>query len=302
MGCRQGRRIRVDGQEGSGMRTRVLGISAGRKDGNTDYVVKEALKAAESCTGCETSFVNISEMRILGCVACHLCFGHEKGWGIRDAICYAHRDDLGGLARSLMEADGVVLGSPVYVFGIPSKLRALMERTSAFTANSMNEAAGLLRYKPLGAIVVAAGRRAGQDSAASEIFSWALCMGMAIVPAFPTENGLPAASIHCGSADCVEAQWYLGKEAVRKESSLMSFPLGAISALKSCQNLGRAVASYAAIMKAGLEALGREGFEPPRAARFRSFPAAPKEGSYLDHLVHEGLVALTGRHREKEGP
>lgn len=288
-------------RKGAGIGTKVLGISAGRRDGNTDYLVKEALKAAQQCTGCETSFLNISEMNIQGCIACHLCFGHEKGWGIRDGVCYAHDDDLGPLARSLMDTDGVILGSPVYVFGIPSKLRALMERTSAFTANSMNEAAGRLRYKPLGAIVVAAGRRAGQDSVASEIFSWALCMGMAVVPAFPTGNGLPAASIHCGSADCVEAQWYLGKEAVRKENSLMPLPLGAISALKSCQNVGRGVASYAALIKAGLEALGRDGYEPPMAARFRSFPGEAKKGSYVEHLVHEGLVTLTKKHRDGEG-
>lgn len=282
------------------MRTKILGISAGRKDGNTDYLVKEALKAAEECTGCETSFVNISEMKIQGCIACHLCFGHEKGWGIRDALCYAHDDDLGTLARFIMDADGLILGSPVYVFGIPSKLRAFMERTSAFTANSMNEAAGRLRNKALGAIVVAAGRRAGQDPAASEIYHWALCMGMAVVPAFPTENGLPAASIHCGSADCVEAKWYLGKDAVRKESSVMPFPLGAISALKSCQNLGRGVASYAALLKAGLDALGGDKFQPPRAARFRSFPGPVKKGSYVEHLVQEGLMTLTGGQRDRE--
>ena len=283
------------------MGTKILGISAGRSDGNTDYLVKEALRAAQACTGCETSFVNIFEMKIEGCIACHLCFGHEKGWGIRDSVCYAHNDDLEPLARSLMAADGVILGSPVYVFGIPSKLRAVMERTSAFTATSMNEAAGRLMYKPLGVIVVAAGRRAGQDSAASEIFHWALCMGMAIVPAFPTGNGLPAASIHCGSADCVEARWYLGKDAVRKESSLMPLPLGAITALKSCQNLGRGVASYAALLKAGLEALGGDGLEPPRTARFRSFPGAVKKGSYVEHLVQEGLVTLKAGRRDGEG-
>ena len=116
-------------------------------------------------------------------------------------MCYAHNDDFESIAASMMEADGILIGSPVYVLGVPSKLRALMERTGGFTANSMNEASGKLRFKAFGAIVVAAGRRAGQDQTATELFNWAFCMGMSIIPAFPTANGLPAASIHIGSAD-----------------------------------------------------------------------------------------------------
>lgn len=113
---------------------------------------------------------NITDKKIKESLACHQCFGHEKGCGLRDGLCYAHENDLQSIASLLMDSDGIIMGSPVYVLGIPSKLRAIMERTSEFTANSMNEASGRLQYKTLGAVVVAAGRRAGQDQAATEIY------------------------------------------------------------------------------------------------------------------------------------
>ncbi len=274
------------------MKIKLLGISAGRKEGNTDYLVKEALKAGQAMNGFdfEITCLTLSNKKIRGCVACHKCFGFEKGWGIRDRMCYAHEDDFESIVESIVTADGIIIGSPVYVFGVPSKLRAMMERTGGFTANSMNEAAGKLRYKSFGAIGVAAGRRAGQDQTAAELFNWAFCMGMTIVPAFPTENGLPAASIHFGSADCVESNWFLGKEAVRKENAVMSYPLGAISGLKSVQNIGRSVASHAAVFKYGMDVLSKGEFVVPDIARFRRFPGSLKEGSYIEHLVKKGLV------------
>jgi len=278
------------------MRVKILGISAGRKNGNTDYLVKESLKGAEDLEIGKGSFLNLSNKKINGCIACHKCFGHEKGWGVRDRICYAHDDDLEPIIKAILEVEGIIMGAPVYVFGIPSKLRALMERTGAFTANGMNEAAGRLRHKSFGGIAVAAGRRAGQDQAAGELLNWALCMGMTVVPAFPTENGLPASSVHVASADCVEAKWYLSKRATRKEHSVMPFPLGAISAIKSAQNIGRNVAFHAAIIKSGLDGLRIEGLPPPATARFRSFSGKIKKGSYLQDLVRQGLVKIPGKY------
>ncbi|MFC1824998.1 flavodoxin family protein, partial [Thermodesulfobacteriota bacterium] len=234
------------------MKVKLLGISAGRPEGNTDYLLQEALKAAEDLHIAEAEIINISEKKIEGCIACHQCFGHEKGWGLRDGFCYAHKDDLQSVAERLLEADGIIIGSPVYVFGVPSKLRAFFERTAAFTATAMNEASGSLCYKSLGILVVAAGRRAGQDQTAAEIMNWGLCMGLNIVPAFPTNDGLPAASMHIASADCLEAKAYLSKDATRLENSRMPYPLGAISALKSAQNAGRNVAVQAAV-------IGRKG-------------------------------------------
>ena len=49
------------------MKVKLLGISAGRPEGNTDYLLLEALKAAADLNIAETELINISEKKIEGC-------------------------------------------------------------------------------------------------------------------------------------------------------------------------------------------------------------------------------------------
>jgi len=99
---------------------KILGISASpRKEGNTDYMVNEVLKSAKK-EGAEVEFLPMFDKIVLPCKACEYCYEHGE--------CAIQDDDAALLFDKMMEADGIVIGSPVYFGNITSTLKALVDR------------------------------------------------------------------------------------------------------------------------------------------------------------------------------
>jgi len=98
---------------------KILGISASpRVGGNTDIIINEVLESAKA-EGAETEFLSLAGKTINPCVACDSCkkFGKCK-----------YDDDVLPILEKISEADGVVIGSPVYFGDVPSQLKALIDR------------------------------------------------------------------------------------------------------------------------------------------------------------------------------
>ena len=84
---------------------KVLLVNGSPKaDGNTSIALKEMIKVFEA-EGVETNYFHIGNKAIRGCMACQKCFeiGH---CAINDAV--------NEIAPVFMEADGFVIGAPVY--------------------------------------------------------------------------------------------------------------------------------------------------------------------------------------------
>ncbi|MEM2569703.1 MAG: flavodoxin family protein [Candidatus Bathyarchaeia archaeon] len=125
---------------------KVLGIiGSARKGGNTEILVSECLKSAES-RGAKTSFLRLSELKISPCNGCGLC---EK-----DGEC-GIEDDMQKVYQELLGADGIIVGSPVYFWTVSSYVKIFMDRTYALRYPTRR-----LKDKVGGAIVVAS-RRGG---------------------------------------------------------------------------------------------------------------------------------------------
>ncbi len=126
---------------------KVLGInSSARKDGNTAILmgkVFEALNRADI----ETEMVQLAGQMIGPCKACWACGGQGN--------CVHRKDIFREIFEKMKEADGILLGSPVYSANISANMQAFLER--AAVVGDMN--AGLFRHK-VGAAVTAA-RRGG---------------------------------------------------------------------------------------------------------------------------------------------
>lgn len=88
-----------------------------RIDGNTARLAKAFAEGASDKH--EVEIFNVAEMQIGGCRGCNLC--KEKG------IC-SQRDEMQRIYFSLMNADMLVLASPVYFYGISSQLKAAIDR------------------------------------------------------------------------------------------------------------------------------------------------------------------------------
>ena len=134
---------------------KVIGIvSSPRKGGNTEILVRQALRAAREA-GAETELISVAKMNISPCDGCGAC---EK-----NGICKI-KDDMQVIYQQLESADGIVFGTPVYFLNVTAQAKAIIDRTYAFLQTRK------LRGKVAAAIVVA--RRVGAGQVLSILYSY----------------------------------------------------------------------------------------------------------------------------------
>jgi multimeric flavodoxin WrbA len=120
-----------------------------RKNGNTETALRIVLGELEKA-GIETELIQVGKETIRGCVACHACIRKQ------DERCGTDSDPVNEWIQKMKEADGILLGSPVYFSGASGQMKAFLDR--AFFVSMVNGA--LLRHK-VGAAVVAVRRSGG---------------------------------------------------------------------------------------------------------------------------------------------
>lgn len=126
---------------------KVLAINgSARKDGNTAILINTIFEELNKA-GIDTEMVQLSGEIIEPCKACWACGGRKN--------CVHNKDMFQEIFEKMIQADGVILGSPVYTANISANMQAFLER--AAVVGDMN--AGLFRHK-VGAAVTAA-RRGG---------------------------------------------------------------------------------------------------------------------------------------------
>ncbi len=103
------------------MKTVIINASP-RKNWNTAQLLKEAQRGA-SDRGAETEYVDLYDLQFTGCRSCLAC----KAKGAERCKCY-WKDDLSPLIDRILNADALIIGTPIY-FGEPTaQFRALLER------------------------------------------------------------------------------------------------------------------------------------------------------------------------------
>jgi len=104
---------------------KVLGIiGSPRKNGNTAAMVNAVCKGA-ALSGHESEVVNLTCMNIQGCIACDACKAGKVDY------C-AVNDDMQQLYKAIIEADCLVIGSPVYMGQISGQMKNFFDRWNAF--------------------------------------------------------------------------------------------------------------------------------------------------------------------------
>lgn len=133
---------------------KVLGIvGSPRKDGNTDMIMREILKASER-EGAKTEIVHLVDFSLQPCDACRSCF---------DTGNCVIKDDVDKLFQKIAEADGVIIGSPVYFGNVSAQTKTFIDRVG-YLNNARERKA--FRNKIGGAVAVA--RRAGLQNVLSQ--------------------------------------------------------------------------------------------------------------------------------------
>lgn len=103
---------------------KVLGLSLGKKLGNTEVLVKEALMGA-AASGAEVEFIRVLDLDIKPCKGCTVCAGSLFMGG--DGHCVI-KDDLHIIDEKMLESDGVIIGAPVFVLGPHGLLKVMSDR------------------------------------------------------------------------------------------------------------------------------------------------------------------------------
>ena len=91
-----------------------------RKDGNTAIMLNEALSAI-SQQDIETELIHIKPMELKPCTGCNYCRNSGESRCIQD-------DPLNDWLGEIFAADGLLLGSPTYFFGMHPSLKCLIDR------------------------------------------------------------------------------------------------------------------------------------------------------------------------------
>ena len=105
------------------MGKRIIAVNAGpRKGWNTDTLIAEAAKGAESAGAAVETYDLFRLEKYTGCIS---CFGCKKEKNKGRCIC---RDGLTPVLDAIRESDGLIIGSPNYLAEMTASFRALYER------------------------------------------------------------------------------------------------------------------------------------------------------------------------------
>ena len=98
---------------------KILGlIGSYRKNGNTDTAVRKVLEGAMN-QGAEVEALYLKDYEIKDCNGCEAC---------KKTFECVIQDDMQKIYPKIMEADGVVIGSPTYFYNVTGIIKNLIDR------------------------------------------------------------------------------------------------------------------------------------------------------------------------------
>lgn len=129
---------------------KVVAINGSPKsNGNTFEAIKAVAVELEK-ENIEVEIIHIGNKVVRGCLACNGCAKNKN------ERCVIQDDEVNEWIQKMKDADGIILGSPVYYSAIAGTMKAFLDR--AFYVASSN--GGMFRHK-VGASVVAVRRSGG---------------------------------------------------------------------------------------------------------------------------------------------
>ncbi len=173
----------------------------------------ELEKTLNEC-GVATERINVANKDVRGCIGCNYCRTHGK--------C-VFDDVVNETAPKLAEADGMIVGTPVYYAGANGQVLAFMDRLFYSTTGTVD-----LNQK-VGAAVVSS-RRAGSTSAFDEINHYFTIKSMPVVASTYWNE------VHGFTADDVEADLE-GLQTMRNLGRNAAFLIKAIRRQKEAEGL-----------------------------------------------------------------
>lgn len=136
----------------------LLGISGSPvREGNTDALLKEAVQFATADPEVQPLSLYLSQLQISGCQHCNWCIKHQTA----DKFCHIS-DGMDGIYPALLEADLILLATPVHIGRISGLLANMLDRLRPFLYGNLYR--GKLKDKVGVSIVLAFLRHGGLET------------------------------------------------------------------------------------------------------------------------------------------
>ncbi|HWR45501.1 flavodoxin family protein [Sporomusa sp.] len=145
---------------------KLVAITAGRKLGNTEICVKEALMAAEEL-GAEVQMINLHDCNIKPCTGCEVCT-MMMAKGERPKCIHKDKDDMDKIMDIALNANGLIIGAPTYEMQPAALYNVFANRFIPYETSFLAE---------IGAIEHAPKRVAGLIASGGSTLAW---MNMAL--------------------------------------------------------------------------------------------------------------------------
>lgn len=154
------------------MKTKILAINGSPRKGGTQYALEYALKAAEEIEGVETELINLRGKKLNFCMHCNRCLPADV------FHCPAFDDIMTEIYPKFLEADGIIIGSPVYNMTPTAQTVTFVNRLRPLGKMISKGGFGL---KVAGGIAVGGARNGGQDTTLEAIGNLMLSNGLTVV-------------------------------------------------------------------------------------------------------------------------
>ncbi len=130
------------------MSKKIIAVNAGpRKGWNTDTLIAEAVKGAESAGATVEKFDLFRLEKYTGCIS---CFGCKREQNKGRCVC---RDGLTTVLDAIRESDGLIIGSPNYLGEMTASFKALYERL-VFQNLTYNRETPCCNQKPIPVLLI----------------------------------------------------------------------------------------------------------------------------------------------------
>ena len=139
---------------------KIVGLSCSPRRSASEYVTEQALAAArEVSPEIETELVSLRGKKIAPCTGCGYCK--------REKTFCCIKDDMQEVFEKIINADALLVVSPVYVMSATPQLHAVASRMRP----AMHCYPGMLRNKFFSAVAVGGTRNGGQEVTVSDIIN-----------------------------------------------------------------------------------------------------------------------------------
>lgn len=137
------------------MSFKVMGITAGRKNSNSEILLKEALLVCQE-QGAEVTMINLRDFELIDCTGCTSCT-MGMSLGKNTGCVLAEKDDKDKIMQVMLDQDAVIFSAPTYALMPSSLFLKFMHRNLAYETAFLTKIGAIKPHDRVGALIAVGG-------------------------------------------------------------------------------------------------------------------------------------------------